>query len=198
MKKNNRLTKAFFKLILASIFLLFVTTNAKAQDVTAKEILTQASKATLDKENIATASGTGIQGSFTAVKMLKEENEDLRTGFYAGVLELDVSGDNYGTLKSGKYNLFFKNSRQGLKAYLEENGSINNIFVVTQTTPENYKDTRSSGKPELYFPEPITSINSGQLFNHSAVSFASYNVPAKPHMWVKVCGNKSCYWVQVY
>ena len=44
MKKNNRLTKAFFKLILASIFLLFVTTNAKAQDVTAKEILTPSRK----------------------------------------------------------------------------------------------------------------------------------------------------------
>jgi hypothetical protein len=197
MKKNNSLIKFFFKLILAPIFLLFATTNAKAQEVTVEDILTQAAKATLDKENIATASGTGIEGSFTAVKMLKGQNEDLRSGFYAGILELKVSGDNYGPLKSGKYNLFFKNDREGLKAYLEENDSINNIFVVTQTTPINYKDTRSSGKPELYFPEPATSMNSGQLFNRSTVSFASYTAPVKPHMWVKVCG-KSCYWVQVY
>lgn len=197
MKKKNSLNMVFFKLMLVPVLLLFVAMNAKAQEVNAKDILVQAAKATLDKENIATAEGTGIQGSFTPVKMLKEQNEDLRTGFYAGILELKVSGDNYGTLRSGKFNLFFKNSRQGLKLYMEENGRIGNVFGVTQTTPENYKETRSNGKPALAFPEPVTTMNADQLLNRSTISFASYTVPLKPHMWVKVCG-KSCYWVQVY
>ena len=108
MKKNNSLNMVFFKLMLAPVLLLVVAMNAKAQEVNAKDILVQAAKATLDKENIATAEGTGIQGSFTPVKMLKEQNEDLRTGFYAGILELKVSGDNYGTLRSGKFNLFLR------------------------------------------------------------------------------------------
>lgn len=197
MKKNNSLNMSFFKLMLAPALLLFVAMNTKAQEVNAKDILVLAAKATLDRENIATAEGTGIQGSFTAVKTLKEQNEDLRTGFYAGILELKVSGDNYGTLRSGRFNLFFKNSRQGLKLYMEENGRISNIFGVTQTTPENYKETRSTGKPALAFPEPVTTMNTDQLLNRPTVSFASYTIPVKPHMWVRVCG-KSCYWVQVY
>jgi hypothetical protein len=201
MKKINSPNQFFFKLILAPLFLVFVTLNAKAQDVTAKDILALAAKATLDKENIATARGTGIQGSFTAVKMPRERMEDLRAGFYAGILELEVTGDNYGALKSGKYNLFFKNSRQGLKAYLEENGSIKNVFNVSQTTPENVSDTRSTGKPELVFPEQVsnakTSGNANQIFSRQIGSPDSYTDPVKPHMWVKVCG-KSCYWVQVY
>jgi hypothetical protein len=199
MKKTNRSTQVISKLILAPILLFFVATNAIAQDVTAKDILAQAAKATLDKENIATARGTGIKGKFTAVS--GEQNEDLQSGFYAGILELEVTGDNHGPLKSGTFNLFFKNGKQGLKLYMEENGSISNIFEVTQTAPKNYKATRSSGKPELAFLEQLsdenTSTNFNQILSRSIGSLGSYTVPVKPAMWLKVC-SKKCRWARVY
>src|SRR3954471_4375696 len=95
--------------------LALVAININAQVVTSREILVKYTKATFDKKNIATATGSGIQGKFTAVQMPTEQVEDLKNGFYAGILE--ISSD-YGKLKSGIFNMYFKDSGQGIKLYL--------------------------------------------------------------------------------
>lgn len=129
--------------------------NTKAQNVIAKDILAKAAKALLDKENITTPYGTVIQGRCIAMKMSKGKNEYLQNSFYAKICKLEISYHNYGMVRSGKFLLFFKDSRQGLKLEIEEKGSTSNIFWGTQTTPENYRDTKGIGIPVLAFCEPL-------------------------------------------
>ncbi len=188
------------------VSLAFLATSVKAQEVTAKNILSKAATATLDTENIATAIGTGIEGKYTAVKMSKGQTEDFRSGFYAGILELQVSNDN-GTLRSGKFNLFFKDSRGGSKLYLEEKGRISNVFAATSTPPENYKDSPITGKPQLDFLEPSStgknSMNFGEFLSGPSYSLSSYSYTAV--FWTnlfKVCWSTQttphthCRWIR--
>ena len=179
------------------IVLALIFTDAKAQEVTAKDIADQAAKAVLDKENIATASAAGIKGTLTTVKMSAGQKEDLKKGFYAGILELEVK--SYGNLKSGKFNMFFKDGRQGLRLYLEEKGTISGIFEVRQTTPENYKETSSGDKPLLAFPEFSTAEKLTQNFasmtNQTAFSFSSFWLLRRCKIYIKIYINGHRYWV---
>lgn len=187
---------------LMQIFLLIglslIAINVKAQGVTAKEILAQAAKSTLDTDHIATANGNEIKGRLTAVKMAIGQNEDLQQGFYAGVLELDVKGD-YGKLKTGKFNLFLKSEGAGLNLYLEENGKIGAILEASSKTPEGLAATTVSNKPELAFAElPLdekSSQNFFQLTRPTIFSFYSANAVRRCKIYIRIkLGNKS-YWV---
>ena len=184
--------------IFVLVNLILVVTNINAQDQVAKEILAQAAKGNFDKENIASANWTDIKGKFTAVKMAKGENQDLQNGFYAGILELDVKGD-FGKLKSGKFNLFFKSDNQNLNLYLEEKGKINSILEAMTKAPEGLKDAKSSSKPELAFLE--TSVDDKLSFNFLSKfnfisSFNSTFISRKRcKIWMKITVGGRGYWV---
>ncbi len=181
--------------VLVALALIF--TDARAQDVTAKEITDQAAKAVLDQDNIATANAAGIKGTLTAVKMSGGQKEDFKKGFYAGILELEVKGD-YGNLKSGKFNLFFKDGGQGLKLYLEEKGMISGVFEVTQTTPENYQETKTGDKPMLDFPQPPAEEKQSRNFaaiNRAVFSFSSFALLRSCKIYIRIYINGHRYWI---
>ncbi|HRH42725.1 MAG TPA: hypothetical protein PKY82_13940, partial [Pyrinomonadaceae bacterium] len=171
------------------IGLSLIVINVKAQGVTAKEILAQAAKSTLDTEHIATANGNEIKGRLTAVKMANGQNEDLQQGFFAGILELEVKGD-YGKLKTGKFNLFLKSEGTELNLYLEENGKISAILEATAKTPVGLMETKVSNKPELAFAELAidekSSQNFFQLTRPTIFSFYSANAVRRCKIYIKI------------
>lgn len=184
--------------IFVLVNLMLVVTNINAQDLIAKEILAQAAKANFDKENIASAGWTDIKGKFTAVKIEKGQNADLQKGFYAGILELEVKGD-YGKLKSGKFNLFFKSAGQNLNLYLEEKGKINTILDVTTKLPEGLKEGKSSSNPELAFLETSgddkLSLNYLPKFNLMSSFAPSFTSLKRCKIWMKITVGGHGYWV---
>ncbi|MBX7175001.1 MAG: hypothetical protein K1X72_28750 [Pyrinomonadaceae bacterium] len=184
--------------VIVLVSLTLVVTNIYAQDQVAKEILAQAAKAVLDKENIANASATDIKGKLTAVKIEKGQNADLQNGFYAGILELDVKGD-FGKLKSGKFNLFFKSDGQNLNLYLEEKGKISVILEAMTKSPEGLKDTKSGSKPELAFLEVSVddklSFNDLPKFNFMSSFTPSFPSRKRCKIWMKITVGGRGYWV---
>ncbi|MBS1796897.1 MAG: hypothetical protein JSS81_23930 [Acidobacteria bacterium] len=189
----KRLLQAF-----ALVGLILAVTDIQAQDVTAKDILERAGKAVLDTGNVATAEARDIKGKFIAVKMEKGQSADLQKGFYAGILELDVKGD-FGDLRSGKFNLFFKSAEQGLNLYLEEKGKISAVLETTTRTPDGLKDTKTGSSPELAFLElPLddkSSLNNAPGLNFRPAFAPFFSSRKRCKIWMKITVGGRGYWV---
>ena len=75
-------------------------------------------------ENPVSASGVGINGTFTPAKVSAGQLKDLSNGALIGLLDLKVTNQAYDKLRTGKFDLFLKNEKSGLRLYLEEKEKI--------------------------------------------------------------------------
>lgn len=190
-----------FRLMLVGLLVLgLAVSNIFAQFVPdGKTIAEMARKANYD--NSFSAQGVGIKGKFTPTKESLEEKSNFSNGLFLGNLELEVNNKEYDRVRSGKFNLFLRSEKEGLRLYLEEKEKIAAVLEVFEETPETNTKSKTNDKSLLAFPLPevtkksffnLSGFQSSSIFNFSANSSIAVN--CKIYIKVLVGGHWKNVW----
>jgi hypothetical protein len=183
------------KLMLVSLILGLMIVSGFAQD--GKMISEMARKADYDQS--FAAKGVGITGKFTPAKAASGQPGNISNGILLGLLELDVVNQEYDQVKSGKFDLFMRKEKSGLRLYFEEKEQIALKLDVLDKTPENYAEPKNDDKSLLAFPMPLEDKSS--LLTTPTLNFGFQPIfrrtvfCVKKKIYVKIYINRHAYWV---